>query len=141
MGGVVVFVPDDFRAAYPQFTPEVATDAQLSMWFTKATFLLNNTKCSHVKDLEQRKMLLWMLVAHMATLQGNIDEGNTGVGRVSSATEGTVSVALDYGTMGNSERWYLQTPYGAEYWQFTKKFRTINYRLGLQPMPVRRNRF
>ncbi|MET2743995.1 DUF4054 domain-containing protein, partial [Staphylococcus caprae] len=60
------------------------------------------------------------------------------VGRVASATEGSVSISLDYGTMGNNERFYLQTPYGNLYWQMTKRFRSFLYRLGKSPMPVRR---
>lgn len=138
MSGVVVFDPVEFRELYPTIQ---ATDEQLEMYFEMAETFLDNTKCSVVKDLGARKRLLYLLVAHIATLAGQAEKGNNVVGRVSSATEGTVSIGLDYGTMGNNERWYLQTPWGAMYWQLTKKYRSAVYRLGLRPMPVQRTYF
>lgn len=138
MSGVVVFDPVEFRALYPAIQ---ATNDQLDMYFDMAETFLDNTKCSVVKDLGARKRLLYLLVAHIATLTGQAEQGNNVVGRVSSATEGTVSISLDYGTMGNNERWYLQTPWGAMYWQLTKKYRSAVYRLGLRPMPVQRTYF
>ena len=138
MSGVVVFDPVEFRELYPTIQ---ATDEQLEMYFEMAETFLDNTKCSVVKDLGARKRLLYLLVAHIATLTGQAEKGNNVVGRVSSATEGTVSIGLDYGTMGNNERWYLQTPWGAMYWQLTKKYRSAVYRLGLRPMPVQRTYF
>ncbi|MEQ4659659.1 DUF4054 domain-containing protein, partial [Providencia manganoxydans] len=56
--------------------------------------------------------------------------------RASSASEGSVSVSLDYGPTTNAEKWYTQTPYGAEYWQMTSKYRSFLYTLGVMPMPV-----
>lgn len=136
--GVVVFNVAEFRELYPAIK---ATDAQLEDYFAMAETFLDNTKCSVVKNLEARKRLLYLLVAHIATLTGRAEQGNEVVGRVSSATEGSVSISLDYGTMGNNERWYLQTPWGAMYWQLTKRYRSAVYRLGLAPMPVQRTYF
>ena len=135
MSGVVVFDLVEFRELYPFIK---ATDAQLNGYFLIAETFLDNTKCSVVRDLEQRKTMLYLLVAHIATITGMAESGNPVVGRIGSATEGTVSVSLDYGTMGNNERWYLQTPWGAMYWQLTKKYRSMLYRLGIAPMPVQR---
>lgn len=135
MDGVVVFDIAEFRALYPSIK---ATDEQLVMFFSIAEGFLDNSECSVVKDLEQRKYMLYLLVAHMAALNQQTESGNAVVGRLASATEGTVSISLDYGVMGNNERWYLQTPYGAMYWQLTKRYRSMLYRLGKAPMPVRR---
>lgn len=135
MDGVVVFVIAEFRALYPSIK---ATDEQLVMFFSIAEGFLDNSECSVVKDLEQRKYMLYLLVAHMAALNQQTEAGNAVVGRLATATEGTISISLDYGTMGNNERWYLQTPYGAMYWQLTKRYRSMLYRLGKAPMPVRR---
>lgn len=135
MSGVVVFDPAEFRLLYPSIT---ATDEQLEMYFAMAETFLDNTECSIVKDLDARKTMLYLLVAHIALLSQQAENGNPVVGRISNATEGTVSVGLDYGTMGNNERWYLQTPWGAMYWQLTKKYRSMVYRLGIAPMPVQR---
>lgn len=135
MSGVVVFDPAEFKLLYPSIT---ATDEQLEMYFAMAETFLDNTECSIVKDLDARKTMLYLLVAHIALLSQQAENGNPVVGRISNATEGTVSIGLDYGTMGNNERWYLQTPWGAMYWQLTKKYRSMVYRLGIAPMPVQR---
>src|SRR5690554_2655211 len=135
MTGVVVFDPAEFRLLYPSIT---ATDEQLMMYFAMAETFLDNTECSVVKDLDARKTMLYLLVAHIALLSQQAESGNPVVGRIANATEGTVSIGLDYGTMGNNERWYLQTPWGAMYWQLTKKCRSMVYRLGIAPMPVQR---
>lgn len=136
--GIVVFSISEFRDLYPSVS---ATDAQLNSYFKMAETFLDNTPCSIVKDLDARKNMLYLLTAHIAVLTGQAEAGNPVVGRISNATEGTVSVGLDYGTMGNNERWYLQTPWGAMYWQLTKKYRSATYRLGITPMPVQRTYF
>lgn len=131
--GVVVFDVDKFRSVYPNAK---GTDVQLDMMFTKAGMLLRNDRFSCVKDLKEREMLLYLLVAHMAMLQANTEEGNSAVGRASSATEGSVSISMDYGATTNAEKWYTQTPYGAEYWQLTSRYRSFLYTLGVMPIPV-----
>jgi hypothetical protein len=60
------------------------------------------------------------------------------VGRINSATEGSVSITSDYGSAGSggpSEAWYTQTPYGALYWAATAQYRTWQYHIGPQPFP------
>ncbi|MDL9989471.1 DUF4054 domain-containing protein [Providencia rettgeri] len=131
--GVVEFNVAKFREIYPNTK---GTDAQLESAFVKAGLLLRNDRFSCVKDLKEREMLLFLLVAHMAMLQSNIEDGNSAVGRASSAAEGSVSVSLDYGTTTNAEKWYTQTPYGAEYWALTSQYRSFLYTLGVMPMPV-----
>lgn len=133
--GVVVFDVEKFHESYPSAK---GTDTQLSNAFIKAGMLLRNDKHSCVCNLDEREMLLFLLVAHMDMLQSNIDDGNSAVGRASSASEGSVSVSLDYGTTTNAEKWYTQTPYGAEYWALTGRYRSFLYTLGVAPMPVSR---
>ena len=133
--GIVVFDIEEFRELYPAIE---ASDDQLIAYFGVAETFLNNTKCSVVKNLDASKNMLYLLTAHIAAITQQAESGNPTVGRIASATEGTVSIGLDYGTMGNNERWYLQTPWGAMYWQLTKKYRSAVYRLGIAPMPVQR---
>ncbi len=125
--GVVVFNPDTFREIYPQFidTP----NAVLDWWFAQAETLLNNTDCSIVKDLGERERLLMLLMRHLAALDERAEQGGL-VGRIASATEGSVSVSADMGAVGSNAAWYLQTPYGATYWQLTAKYRRFRYVLG-----------
>jgi hypothetical protein len=135
MNDVVELNIPKWRDAYPNIQ---ATDTQLEMDFIEATMLLNNTQKSCVQNLKEREMLLYLLMAHIATLQNNMDAGNSAVGRASSATEGSVSISLDYGTVSDGEKWYIQTPYGAKYWQLTARYRSFLYVIGQMPIRVRR---
>ncbi len=137
MSGIVEFDVNEFKVLYPSIK---LTDEQLINCFAKAEINLNNTHCSHVESLKERKILLYLLTAHYAVLQSRIESGNDAVGRVSSATEGSVSASFDYGQVSQSAAWYLQTPYGAEYWSMTKKYRSFLYVITQLPMPVDRNR-
>lgn len=135
---VVVFDPTKFRGLYPQFSS--FTDAQLQNFFLQAEMIFNNTDKSFIKDLARREMLLFLIVAHLAQIQTNINAGNSMVGRISSASEGSVSVSVDYGTVSNNEKWWVQTPYGAQYWQFIAQYKTAAIISVHQGMPVRRHR-
>ena len=135
MSGIVQFDLSKFRKLFPKI---IATDDQLSMFFVEAGMYCNNTDKSIIKNLDERELLLFLLVAHIATLQQRIDSGNEAVGRVASASEGSVSVVLDNGQTKGSEKWYQQTAYGARYWALTKRYRSFFYMLGKFPMPVRR---
>lgn len=111
----VVFDIDEFRTLYPQF--EKVTDEMLEKYFNAACLLCNNTQKSLVKDLDERKTLLYLLVCHIAELQGR---GNTLVGLLTSATEGKVSVSVKPFDNAN---WYQQTQCGSLYWAATAKYR------------------
>lgn len=135
MSGVVIFDVAKFREIYTKIT---ATDAQLQSYFVESTMLMNNTEQSCVQNLSERELLLFLLVAHIALLQGRIDSGNDSVGRIASASEGSVSVGLDNGQTTQAEKWYQQTPYGARYWALTAKYRSFLYIVTNIAMPVKR---
>ncbi|KAG1241446.1 hypothetical protein G6F68_016718 [Rhizopus microsporus] len=94
--GIVTFDPAEFKELYPSFAS--LTDAQLTQSFNLATLYLNNTECSKVPDVAQRKTLLYLLTAHIAKMAyGEGGQSPSGlVGRVSIATEGSVSVSSYY---------------------------------------------
>lgn len=119
----VVFDKARFQTAYPEVR---AADAQLEMWFAQAESLLDNTDRSIVKKPEEREMLLFLLVRHFAALNERAAQGGL-VGRIASASEGSVSVSADMGAAIGNAAWYLQTPYGATYWQLTAKYRRFRY--------------
>lgn len=119
----VVFDKARFQAAYPEVR---AAGAQLEMWFAQAESLLDNTGRSIVKKPEEREMLLFLLVRHFAALAERAAQGGL-VGRIASASEGSVSVSADMGAAIGNAAWYLQTPYGATYWQLTAKYRRFRY--------------
>jgi hypothetical protein len=128
--GVVVFDATSFKVRYPEFS--TVNDAILSEYFAESTLYLNNTEMSRVSDVVQRSMLLNMIVAHIAALNSGVNgQAPSGlVGRINSATEGSVSVTADYGAVSNTQAWYLQTRYGASYWQAIKQYRQAVYRAG-----------
>jgi hypothetical protein len=129
-GPVATFVAADFRALFPAFTNPPFTDPQLQGAFSIATTFLRNDGTSPIRTIALQTQLLYMLTAHVAVLLYGADGTGAGpVGRVSSASEGSVSVSTDFPTNPNSA-WYMQTQYGAMYWQATMAMRTANYRPG-----------
>jgi hypothetical protein len=124
---IVIFDPTAFKSAYPQFA--AVSDSTLTNYFNLSTLYLSNTDCSIVQDIPRRTTLLWLLTAHIAYLSGALNPGGTPglVGRVSGATEGSVTISTEMPMTPNSA-WFLQTAWGAQYWQATLKYRSFNYR-------------
>lgn len=125
---IVVLDIAKFRAMFPEFSN--VTNAQLPFLFDQATDYLNNSECSLVEDAVKRERLLYLLMAHLAYMRYGDANGNGGtglVGRLSSATEGSVSVSSDAGQVEFRYMWYTQSPYGMDYWQATKVYRMANY--------------
>lgn len=124
---VVTFSPTAFRTAYPEFT--AVSDARATDMFTIASFsILDNTDNSPVMDVSYRTQLFYMLVAHMLLILGTSDApslNNAPPGRISSATQGTVTSAFEYIIPQGSamSAWFTQTKYGAMYWMSTARFR------------------
>lgn len=135
----VVFDPIHFKEIYPQFAG--FTDAQLEWFFKKSEQILDNSENACI-EYDARMIMFYLLVAHYAQLQQQIKDGNTAVGRVSSATEGSVSISLDFPTSAvGREKWFNQTPYGAEYWMMTAPYRTGLYVVTNVAMTVDRSRY
>lgn len=132
--GVVTFDETKFLLRYPQFTAfSEANPGALQLRFDEVTaFYINNTPTSIVRDTTERALLINYAIAHVLQLEGvntAAGQGSTAgqVGRVSSATEGSVSASLDMGSVPNTAAWWLQTQYGAAYWNATAKYRTVRY--------------
>lgn len=127
MGVVALDIPK-FRAMYPEFSN--ITDVQLPFLFSQATDYLNNTEFSLIDDVVKRERLLYLMMAHLAYLRFGNNKGNGGsglVGRISSASEGSVSVSTDLGQVEFRYSWYAQSPYGLDFWEATKVYRMANY--------------
>lgn len=123
----VVFDPAVFKVRYPEFS--AISDSQLDAYFTEATFYLSNANNSLVQNLQRRALLLNMLTAHVAFLGGvlSADGLPKPVGRLSQASEGSVSASFE-GAPAGSAQWYQQTQYGAAFWQATSALRGFRYR-------------
>lgn len=123
---VVAFDAAAFVARYPEFSS--VSPGALNAYFGEAGLYLSNSDNSPVQNLTRRAVLLNMLTAHIAALSGALSLGGepVPVGRVSSATEGSVSATLEYLTQG-SAAWFTQTQYGAAFWQATTSLRGFRY--------------
>jgi hypothetical protein len=124
---VVVFNPTTFKTRYPEFA--AVSDSLLSAYFTEAGLYLSNKDNSPVKDVGRRELYLNMLTAHVATLGGALSADGLPrpVGRISSASEGSVSVSFDATLTPGSADWFKQTQYGAAFWQATLSLRGFRY--------------
>ena len=123
---VVVFDPAAFKARYPEFA--AVADATLTACFTEAGLYLSNADNSPVQNVTRRTVLLNMLTAHIAFIGGKLsaDGMPRPVGRVSQAGEGSVSAGFEYLTPG-THAWFVQSQYGAAFWQVTTSLRGFRY--------------
>ncbi|WP_023640368.1 DUF4054 domain-containing protein [Dickeya zeae] len=128
--GVVVLDPTEWKSKNPQYS--ALTDPQVEDLFFAAQMYLENTTLSVVSDEAKRKYLLYLLTAHLAYLfyvDANGNGGVTGmVGRLSSASEGSVSVGSAMSNVPFNAEFFLQSPYGFTFWQATKIYRMGFYR-------------
>jgi hypothetical protein len=131
--GVVTFDYTGWVTAYPEFG--VVAQPQAQDFFNRATLYVDNTPSSPISDLTQRAILLNMATAHMAKLFALVNGQAPGVvGRISSATEGSVSVQTVYAEPRTDvQAWWNQTTYGASFWAAT-----LRYRAGFYVPPPRR---
>lgn len=125
--GIVVF---DY-AAWALLFPTLATsidEPTAQAYFDSATLFLDNTPASQVWNLTKRALVLNYLTAHVAQLFGTVNGQPPSplVGKISQATEGSVSVTVDWPATANNA-WWLQTPYGAFAWQALAPWRTALY--------------
>lgn len=124
----VVFDPAAFKARYPEFA--AVADPTLAACFDEAGLYLSNADNSPVQNLTRRTTLLNMLTAHVAYIGGllSADGMPRPVGRVSQASEGSVSAAFEgVPPTPGSGAWFQQSQYGAAFWQATSSLRGMRY--------------
>ncbi len=142
----IQFVYADWVAAFPSFGEIIESDAQ--MYFDGASTLCANDTCSPAFPVQVSmnnsqvpllKRLLWLLTCHLAYLgafrnasgipssSGTIPPVPV-IGRVSSASEGSVSITSEFDTNGYPvPAFFQQTPWGLQYWQALAPTRTMQY--------------
>lgn len=126
--GSVVFDYAAWAARYPEFGQIGSMAAQ--SYFDEATLYCDNTDTSPVADLAQRALVLGMATAHIAALYGGVngEAPSPLVGRISSASEGSVSVSVDAGSGGSAtQAYWTQTRYGLAWWAATAQYRRGRY--------------
>lgn len=137
----VVFDYTLWVSQYPEFASVSLPQAEV--FFDLATIIQRNDGTGPVTNPKVQLNLLNLMTSHICSLstQGLGDpapgapKAGGPVGRISNATEGTVSVATDYGTtISQQQAWCIQTRYGASWWAMTAVYRTMQYVPGrLQP--------
>lgn len=125
-------------ANYPEFAG--CSDAQGQAWFNRAGIYFQNEVCNpaYCAGAAIFEQLYYLVVSHIAWLSAPRDSlGNPSssgamapavVGRISSASEGSVSVSAEWTGGGSpSEAFWIQTPYGAQWWTATAQYRLMRY--------------
>jgi len=130
MGVIVTFDYAQWITTYPEFEATVSAP-QAQQYFQLATTIHRNDGGGPVNNADQQLALLNMLTAHIAALMAPPSAGGQSsgiVGRVNSASEGSVSVQAAYSSnVSEQMAWFIQTKYGAMYWAATAPFRTMRY--------------
>lgn len=144
MADAVAFVFATWIGRYPEFVavPEGAAQS----YFEQAAIYWRNDGTSPATKAATQKTLMYLVTAHLAALYsqsqgapspGSAQDANSPIGRISSATQGSVTVQTDIGmtpTTSAQQAFFSQTKYGLQFWAATAQYRTGRYRLGnLQP--------
>lgn len=137
--GIAAFSYQAWCARFPELADAVAEPLAQAL-FIEAGLYVNNTDGSVIKDEAKRGVILNLVVAHLAALSGRAKDAPL-VGRINSATEGSVTVQAQFDVEPGSAQWWVQTPYGASAWQALRPYRTMRYVPGpvrsMQPFGVR----
>lgn len=127
MGVKIDFSVTNFKAAYPQFA--TLSDTQIVQGaLPVAELYCRNDGGGPVSTAETQTTLLNLMVAHICQLMygANGQQPAGIVGRISDASEGSVSVSAEF-PMTPTNAWFMQTPFGAAFWQATAAYRTMRY--------------
>jgi hypothetical protein len=137
----VVFVYADFIAQYPEFA-SVSSGAMTGYFARASLYFANNA--SNLNgiaggDINVMTLLMYLATAHVAWLSAmrdlNGNPSSTGtqpppaiVGRINSAGEGSVNVSAEWKGEGSpSQDWWLQSQYGASFWEASAPARIMRY--------------
>lgn len=129
MGASVGFNYQSFRTRYPEFNNTVTGDVAAEL-FIEAGLYHRNDGTGPVKSSLSQSLFMNMVVAHLAMLYfgTDADPPTSLVGRLNSASEGSVSIGIEASSTGGpSQDWWWQTKYGAAYWAASAAYRTMRY--------------
>ena len=128
MGVQVTFSYSAWAAQFPEFAT-VSQTLVTGTVLTLAQVYCRNDGGGPVSDANTQTALLNLMVAHLcAIFYGVNGAAPTGlVGRIASASEGSVNVGVDMPSGSPSAAWFNQTTYGAAFWAMSAQFRTMRY--------------
>ncbi|MDY3115978.1 MAG: DUF4054 domain-containing protein [Sutterella sp.] len=121
----------EFRERYPGLTEAKISDGALNGCWDDVKALLADEEGNFPYPPSKIKPILFAALCHMATLATN-DRDQPG--RITSATEGSVSVSFEaLQIKSETGQWWQQTKCGALFWALT-----LPYRSGLRFYPGRK---
>jgi len=137
MGVIVNFDYTTWVTRYPEFASpggaQPVAESLAQQYFNEATIYQANNGAGPVSNATTQLTLLNMLTAHIAALNAASAGGVPAspiVGRVNTASEGSVSVGAENNYPPGTVQWYQQTKYGSAWWAATAQYRTMRYRPG-----------
>lgn len=135
MGAIATFDWTVFSTRYPEFA--YIGEPLATAYWEEATLYHDNTGVGPVGDATAQRLYLNMLTAHIAMMNSGLEgQGPSGlVGRVSSATEGSVSVSVENNYPPGTVQWYQTTRYGSAYYAAVSKYRRALYIGGPNMLP------
>ncbi len=96
---------------------------------------LNQRATNYYTPGDRGYLLINLLTAHVAALRAPLGSPSSPlVGRISNATEGSVTVAAEFKVPDGCPQYYAQTKYGVEAWVLMAPDRTMRY---VPPAPRR----
>lgn len=142
---LVIFSYTRWIELFPEFSN--VSEPQASLYFDVATLFCNNNFGTPVCNLAQLTTFLDLLTAHVAWLfalqvNGLPDDEDAGgvpsslVGRVNSATEGSVSVTTELPQLPAAAAYFAQTKYGLAFWAASAIYRSARYVPGPATVPA-----
>lgn len=146
MGVIVQFDFAALTTLFPELDP--VGSALCEVYWDIATTMHRNDGGGPISSSTLQARLLNMLTGHIAFLYaprdatGNMASSGSAApnvtGRVSSASEGSVSVQTEalQGFATAQASWLAQSKYGQLYWASTAQFRTMRYRPAIWPNRV-----
>lgn len=125
--GIVVFVPADFKAAFPEFS--TVADAVLDLNFDVATLIIANTCEGIILDAVKREKLLNLATAHITQLRNGANGGGPSgiVGQIIAARQGSINISAAEIRANVNQAWFMQTQWGALLWMALAPYRTFRY--------------
>ncbi len=128
MGVIVTFDPVGWAARYTEFA--YLPQATILAYAAEAQMYLRNDGGGPVNNATVQLTLLNMVTAHVAALNAPLPNGQPGptlVGRISSASEGSVSVSAQNDYPPGTPQFFQQTKYGSAFWAASAPYRRMKY--------------
>jgi hypothetical protein len=107
------FNKDEFLAIFPEFS--AMADAQINFYADEAVAMVNLSRFGIAEN--RFNLYYFKLIAHLLALAKRGSNG--GIGAITSASQGSVSVGFQ-GAFQNNGSFFNQTVYGSNFWQLLR---------------------